>query len=624
MKGNGIGTGNGSAVGSEGSLTEVDFKAEIARLKVLRGGAPAPDFEFALSRAAKRFNIPKGMLRNWADDVDGEPPDAEALALSVAGAQAFVDDLKPDLVIERGNLPAAVYALRDAFVKAGELYERGVPVRVVPSKRGGLPQIRPLTVENVILDAHKLCRPVVKKRKGRREWTEPVNFPQPGARQYLALKGEWDLPPLEGISTAPLLTDDGGIRTAEGYELETGLWCTGIPPVSVPEHPSEVEAKEALYTLRRVFRTFPFADAPRRLEMMTGAKGERLEVEAIDLEQPPGRDESTLLAALLGTVCRPSLYLAPAIMINAAQLSGSGSGKGLLLCGLSVIAFGILPWRFTRGGSKRNPEELEKRLSAAALGGHPFLQLENINNEVLQSETLESLLTDRPSRTRPFGKSEMVEHYSTAMIGMTGNGATPGRDLVRKIIVASLDARTEVPALRKFPLADEAWLAHIKARRGELLSAVLTTWRFGRQQERAGRLAAGEAFGSYDRWCRWCRDPLIALGCQDPVGRIHELRAADPARENVAELFGVWWEHHQDRWVSPATRRAAGAEAMAAEVRALADRENRGPQHLRTFLNQLDNHRGAGFVFERFKDPKAPTIPSTYRIKRAAPAGGSN
>jgi putative DNA primase/helicase len=155
------------------------------------------------------------------------------------------------------------------------------------------------------------------------------------------------------------------------------------------------------------------------------------------------------------------------------------------------------------------------------------------------------------------------------------------------------------------------------------LSAVLTIWRYGRQLDQAGSLEAGEALGSYERWCRWCRDPLLALGCQDPVARIHELRAADPARENLAELFGIWWENHQDKWVSPVTRMPAGAEALAAEVRGLADRENRGPQHLRTFLNRLDNTRAAGFVFEGFKDPRAPTIPSTYRIKRAVPAGGS-
>jgi hypothetical protein len=169
MKRNGTGTGNGSTSGSEGVVSLIELKAEIARLKVLKGEAPEEDFEFALTQAAKRFDIPRRKLRNWVVDIDRDAKQSEGkpLAISVEGAAALVDGLKPDLLIERGNLPASVYAIRDAFVKTGELYERGVPVRVVPSKRGGLPQIRPLGVENVILEVHKLYRPVVKKRDGR-------------------------------------------------------------------------------------------------------------------------------------------------------------------------------------------------------------------------------------------------------------------------------------------------------------------------------------------------------------------------------------------------------------------------------------------------------------------------
>ena len=146
-----------------------------------------------------------------------------------------------------------------------------------------------------------------------------------------------------------------------------------------------------------------------------------------------------------------------------------------------------------------------------------------------------------------------------------------------------------------------------------LLSAAPTVWRFGRQQEEAGRLESGEAFGSFDQWCRWCRDPLVALGCQDRVARIHELRAADPQRELSAELLVTWWEHHKDEWVSQKT--------LAEAVREIADPEKRGPQYLRTRLNGFDGTRSAGFVFERFKDPNRPTMPSTYRLTQAAPRG---
>src|SRR5438105_225582 len=163
-------TGNGADPdsGSSAAVTLAGLNATIASLKVLSAQAKEKEFELALDQAHKRLGIPKTKLRKWAEEPDAVPADAEALVLSVEGALKLVDELKPELIIEPGDMPAAVYAIRDALVKAGELYERGVPVRVVPSKRGGLPQIRPLTVENVGLEVHSLYRPVVAKRRGQR------------------------------------------------------------------------------------------------------------------------------------------------------------------------------------------------------------------------------------------------------------------------------------------------------------------------------------------------------------------------------------------------------------------------------------------------------------------------
>jgi hypothetical protein len=52
----------------------------------------------------------------------------------------------------------------------------------------------------------------------------PVTLPDRVAQMYLDMFGEWNLLPLAGISTAPLLSPDGGIRTADGYDPGTGLW----------------------------------------------------------------------------------------------------------------------------------------------------------------------------------------------------------------------------------------------------------------------------------------------------------------------------------------------------------------------------------------------------------------
>ena len=42
------------------------------------------------------------------------------------------------------------------------------------------------------------------------------------ALMYLEWWGEWQLPPLNGIASAPLLQDDGTINSTEGYDAGFG------------------------------------------------------------------------------------------------------------------------------------------------------------------------------------------------------------------------------------------------------------------------------------------------------------------------------------------------------------------------------------------------------------------
>lgn len=170
-------------------------------------------------------------------------------------------------------------------------------------------------------------------------------------------KREWDLPRLAGITTAPILGDDGSIRAAKGFDREMRLYCANVPALEVPQRPTERQARTALHLLRNAVRTFPFADAPRVWDS-------KLQLELVDLSQPPGLDESTFLAGLNTAVCRPCLPLAPGLMLVGPQRSGSGSGKGLLARAICLIAYGLRLAPFT---PVKDRAELEKRISAELL-----------------------------------------------------------------------------------------------------------------------------------------------------------------------------------------------------------------------------------------------------------------
>jgi hypothetical protein len=500
---------------------------------------------------------------------------------------------KPELIVDAGNLPGTAEALRDLLAATGKLFDRGLPVRVVRSSDAGPPITAPLSKYNVIIEAHRFCQPVKVVSKGERV---PVTLSDRVAQMYLDMAGEWDLPPLAGISTAPLLSPDGSVRAADGYDRDTGLWCCSVPRMRLPAHPSRADAEAALGLLRRAFRTFPFGDAPWRWDAA-------LKIEVVDVTEPPGQDESAFLVALLTAVCRPSLWLAPGILVTAPAVSGAGSGKGLLVRAICMIAFGIRPRAFTVGSER---QELDKRLAAELIEAQPALFLDNANGIALRSDTLASVLTERPARVRLLGQTRMVPLNSTAFIAVTGNGLTVTEDLARRFISCDLDARCEDPEMRPFPAG---FLDRIERRRAELLTAVLTIFRWGRQN--ATGLTRGKPLGSFESWAEWCRDPLMALGCRDPVERIEALKANDSRRQRIGELFHAWWEHHG----STPTK----ASDLAEPVKAIADPQGRGRQYLATLLSSLVGTHAAGFVLTR-QEPAGKWPAATYALNKTARA----
>jgi hypothetical protein len=516
----------------------------------------------------------------------------EALARSAADVVELALVTKPELVIHGGSLPSTAEALRDLLALSNRFFDRGYPVRLARRAHSDLPAAVPLTKNMVVIEAHRLCQPV--KINGSGE-SVAATLPDRVAQMYLDMVGEWELRPLAGISTSPLLSGDGSLRSAEGYDPQTGLWCCQVPRLTVSPCPSRPEAEAALRLLRATFRTFPFADAPL-------CRDELLGVDVVDSSKAPMRDESAFLVALLTACCRCSLWLAPGLLVTAPTLSGAGSGKGLLIRAISTVAFGVPPEAVTIGNDR---QELDKRIAAELIEAQPTLFLDNANGLALRSDCLASALTERPARVRLLGQTRMVRLNSTAFVAITGNGLTVSEDLARRFLCCELDARCEEPESRSFA---PGFLGRIAVARAELLTAALTIWRWGRQN--SVMLSRGKPLGSYELWAEWCRDPLLALGCQDPVQRIETLKARDSQRQHIAELFGTWWEHHQDSVVK--------ANDLAPPVKAIADPQAKGRQFLAGYVGKLAGTHAAGWVLVRCEGRGKWSV-ATYQLRQATP-----
>ena len=393
---------------------------------------------------------------------------------------------------------------------------------------------------------------------------------------YLAWRGERRLPPLNGVTTAPILSPDGAIRTARGYDAATGLFCERVPDVAsrVPANPTRVEAGAALLLVRNVVKTFPFKDAVTRT--IDGVK-------TVDLRQPPGMDESSFLTSLLGSVCRPSLWLAPGALFEGAKASGSGVGKGLLVRITCAIAYGRRPIAVGPGG---NNEELEKRISAALLQGGPMIFLDNFNDLTLKSSALESALTERPSQVRQFGTLELVAINALASVFVTGNALDLGLDFVRRFIRTEFDAQVEDAEGRKF---SGDILAEVTANRPAILAALLTIWRYGRL---AADIERGLALGSYEQWGEWARDPLLTLGCRDPIARLRETKLRDPERQKIGEFFTRWWGLYE-------SEPKKASEVTDHEIHKIINPQGKERQFVVAVLGKFVGSRVAGFVMTR-------------------------
>jgi len=530
-----------------------------------------------------------------------EPEEAVAAAIDAAeeveeSAAGEVSG-KPRLRVDNCNPDVTVAALRDILARASQLYDRGVPVRLAfdQIQRGTVAQL--MTPHALVLEAHRVCRPYVLKPKEGVISEVDARLPHSVAVMYLDWRGEWKLPPLNGIASSPLLRNDGTINSTEGYDAPSGMWCENVPDITwqVAERPTRCDAEAALQVIRETFKTFCFADADTLDDPSS--------IPVVNTSKAPSRDESSFLVALLTAVCRPSLPLAPGVLLRAASVSGAGAGKGLLARCMCNIAFGCEPHAVTAGGTS---EELEKRIAAELIEGRPTLFLDNLNNTAFRSDLLASAITECPARVRPLGKSQMVLLNASAFVVLTGNGLTVSEDLARRFIIVELDPRTEDPEGRPFKTDIRA---EVKERRTELLAALLTIWRWGRISPGIER---GLPLGSFEQWGRWVRDPLLALGCQDPVERIGETKERDSSRQLIAELFTVWWERHADGPVA--------ISELHEDVRSAADPHDRGRQHIASQLQKLAGSRMAGFVLTR-QQAVGKWGRATYALKPTADYG---
>jgi hypothetical protein len=203
-----------------------------------------------------------------------------------------------------------------------------------------------------------------------------------------------------------------------------------------------------------------------------------------------------------------------------------------------------------------------------------------------------------------------VPLHTRAFVCITGNAVEIAEDMARRIIVTDIDAGMADPETRKFA---PGFLDRAFQMRAELLTHALIIWRWGRQNEQT----AGKPLGNYETWAQWCRDPLLALGCRDPVERIAEIKAADPRRRALVAIFDAWWAAHSDKEMKAADLATTVLELIDQKARRSDDgtlKYNR--QWVAGWLNRHGRTCLGGYTLSMSKDETLKRPIALYTLKK--------
>lgn len=333
-----------------------------------------------------------------------------------------------------------------------------------------------------------------------------IDVPPRVAATLLARQGQWRLPPLSGIITAPTLRPDGSLLAENGYDPQTRLFVMldegfTLPPMA--EQPTRADAEAALALLKGLMSGFPFVGPV---------------------------DQAVALSGILTAVLRPGLPTAP---LHGIRAHTAGTGKSFLVDLFSAIALG-------RGcpviAVGKTEEETEKRLASLLLAALPIVSIDNVNGEL--GGDLLCQMAERPLvRVRVLGKSETPEIECRAMMFATGNNLILVGDMTRRTVLCTLDAGVEQPENREFGFDP---MARVLADRGTYVAAALT---IVRAFQAAGSPRQCVPLGSYGAWSDTVRSALIWLGVSDPVTSMETLREEDPELLEVRSLLAYWREN---------------------------------------------------------------------------------
>jgi hypothetical protein len=338
----------------------------------------------------------------------------------------------------------------------------------------------------------------------------PINPPLDNVNDFLSLGNFPDLPPLVGISTAPVVAPSGKICMEEGYHPEIRYFYHVKKKLEIgditPAEENVEKAKQLI--LDDLLCDFPFANQASR---------------------------ANAVALMLTPFVRPLIDGATPLYIIDA--STSGTGKTLLA---DIASMPFIPSGPTIMTAGKDDDEWRKRITAKLMNAPSHILIDNVKVK-LTSGDLSAATTAHEWEDRILGQSATIRVPVKCTWIATGNNMELSDEIARRSVWIRLDAKIERPWKRS-GFKHENLRGWVKKHRGEIVTALLT---FVQKWLVENRPESNVVLGSYEEWVKVVGGILKAVSIDGFLENANELyEQLDADRRAWVEFFDVWAEKY--------------------------------------------------------------------------------
>lgn len=439
---------------------------------------------------------------------ENEPPSEEEYARGAEGLPCIETARRHLRDVSQDALAALIQANEppNVFVRGGRL----VRIQEDEDKRPTISDLTPVTLKG------RLARCANFVFTSRQNGTSAVS-PPPEAVEDLRGLGRWPhVPPLIGLVTSPVVSEDATLITTPGYHPAARLvyHCpsTFALPDTAPTPQAVAASRQAIDDL---LADFPFADESSRAHAW---------------------------ALLLLPFVRPLISgPTPLHLIDAPQ---AGTGKTLLALVCTNV---FLPTGAAITTCPTTEEEWSKTLTSIFLSGPSHVLLDNARS--LSSGKLFAALTSDLWADRLMGGNDIPPLPIRQVWAATCNNVSGNDELARRAVWIRLDAGLERPDARtSFRHAN--LLGYVRDSRASLVGAILTLIRSWLERGHPTYSGVRPPVGSYECWTEVMGGLLEGIGVPGFLENRDTLRAKVDKEATAWHGFTeAWHEEHGEKQV---------------------------------------------------------------------------